>query len=90
MVYDFAAEALGEGFIEHVLYYMRCLRTGHVEEDGICLLFGETRVSSGDLRVGEFTLHAFCRSRRLGDVIRRRLEVHPIERQDAGLIVQPH
>ena len=53
MVYDFAAEALGEGFVEHVLYYMRCLRTGHVEEDGICLLFGETGISSTEWQVGD-------------------------------------
>jgi hypothetical protein len=52
-------------------------------------LFGETRVSSGELWVGEFTIHASCKSHRLGDVIMMRLEVHPIETQDAGLIVQP-
>jgi len=39
--------------------------------------------------VGEFTIHASCKSHRLGDVITMRLEVHPIETQDAGLIVQP-
>lgn len=45
MVYDFAAKSLGELFVEHVFYYVGCLRTGRVEENGIGFLFAETKVS---------------------------------------------